>query len=162
MPMVSSVEEARRAASACRFPPVGTRSWGPMWGPARPDGALPPAEQDAAVLCLVMVETAGGVEAVEDIVRVPGVDGVYIGPNDLALTCGHGRGTYRDTPAVDALLQRLLDTCREAGVVGGLHCSDTEMAREWAARGATMLTVAHDTGLLHAAVQREWTAVHGS
>lgn len=159
VPMVSSAEEARKAASACRFPSVGTRSWGPMWGHVRPDGALPPAEQDSAVICLVMIETAGGVAAVEDIVRVPGVDGVYIGPSDLALTCGYGRGTYRDTPEVDALIERLLGTCREAGVVAGLHCSDAAMARDWAGRGATMLTVAQDTGLLHAAMQREWAAV---
>jgi 4-hydroxy-2-oxoheptanedioate aldolase len=159
VPMVSSVEDARKAASACRFPPQGTRSWGPMWGAVRPDGALPPAAQDAEVVCLVMIETAGGVEAIDEIVRVPGVDGVYIGPNDLALSCGHGRGTYRDTPEVDRLIDRLLDACREAGVVAGLHCSDAEMAREWAGRGATMLTVAQDTALLHAAMQQEWAAV---
>jgi 4-hydroxy-2-oxoheptanedioate aldolase len=159
VPMVSSVEEARKAATACRFPPEGVRSWGPMWGHVRPDGALSPGEQDAAVICLVMVETAGGVEAVADIARVPGVDGVYIGPNDLALSCGYGRGTYRDTPEVDALIERLLGACREAGVVAGLHCSDAAMAQDWAGRGATMLTVAQDTGLLRAAMLREWAAV---
>lgn len=159
VPMVSSVEEARRAASACRFPPEGTRSWGPMWAHVRPDGVQSPAEQDAAVICLVMIETAGGVEAVADIVAVPGVDGVYIGPSDLALSCGYGRGTYRDTPEVDALLQSVLDRCREAGVIAGLHCSDAAMARDWAERGATMLTVAQDTGLLNAAMQREWAAL---
>jgi len=159
VPMVSSVEDALGAASACRFPPEGTRSWGPMWGPVRPDSRLSPAEQNSAVVCLVMIETAGGVEAVEDIVRVPGVDGVYIGPNDLALSCGYGRATYRDAPEVDALIDRLLRVCREAGVVAGLHCSDAAMARDWAGRGATMLTVAQDTGLLHAAMQREWAAL---
>jgi 4-hydroxy-2-oxoheptanedioate aldolase len=159
VPMVNSVEEARKAATACRFPPEGVRSWGPMWGHVRPDGALSPGDQDAAVICLVMVETAGGVEAVADIARVPGVDGVYIGPNDLALSCGYGRGTYRDTPEVDALIERLLGACREAGVVAGLHCSDAAMAQDWAGRGATMLTVAQDTGLLRAAMLREWAAV---
>ncbi len=72
VPMVNSAAEAARAAAACRFPPTGERSWGPMFGDTRPDGALPPAEQDAAVLCLVMVETLAGVEALEEIVRVPG------------------------------------------------------------------------------------------
>ena len=46
VPMVSSAEEAKVAVSACRFPPVGVRSWGPMWGYVRSDGALPPAEQE--------------------------------------------------------------------------------------------------------------------
>jgi len=103
VPMVNSAEEAARAASACRFPPTGTRSWGPMWGDLRADGALPPAAQDEAAICLVMVETQAGVEALEEIVRTPGVDGVYVGPNDLALGCGYGRATYRDSSEVDAL-----------------------------------------------------------
>ena len=156
VPMVDDARQAAAAAAACRFPPTGTRSWGPMWGYVRPDGALPPAQQDAAVLCLVMVETVGAIEALDELVAVPGVDGVYIGPNDLALACGYGRGTYRDTPAVDELIQRVVDISRAAGLAVGLHCSDTAMAREWAARGATMLTAGQDTGLLAAAMTDAW------
>jgi 4-hydroxy-2-oxoheptanedioate aldolase len=148
VPMVDTAADAARAVDACRFPPAGSRSWGPMWGDARPDGALPPAEQDAAALCVVMVETRSGVDALAEIVAVPGVDAVYVGPNDLALGCGHGRATYRDSPEVDALIQHVVDTCRDAGMVAGLHCSDTEMAVHWAARGVRMLTVATDTTVL--------------
>jgi 4-hydroxy-2-oxoheptanedioate aldolase len=161
VPMVDDAAQAAAAAAACRFPPTGTRSWGPMWGYVRPDGALPPAEQDAAVLCLVMVETAGAIEALDELVAVPGVDGFYIGPNDLALACGYGRGTYRDTPAVDELIQRVVDAGRAAGLAVGLHCSDTAMARDWAARGATMLTVGLDSGLLAGAMTGAWATVHG-
>jgi 4-hydroxy-2-oxoheptanedioate aldolase len=159
VPMVDSADDARRAASACRFPPTGSRSWGPMWSDVRADGALPPAAQDAATTCLVMVETQAGVDALEEIVRVPGVDGVYIGPNDLALGCGHGRATYRDSSDVDALIQHIVDTCRAAGIVAGLHCSDVEMARHWAGRGARMLTAAQDTALLRAAADAAWSAL---
>jgi len=156
VPMVDDARQAAAAAASCRFPPTGSRSWGPMWGNVRADGALSPAEQDAAVLCLVMVETAGAIEALDELVRVPGVDGLYIGPNDLALACGYGRDTYRDNPAVDWLLQRVVDTGRAARRAVGLHCSDTAMAREWAARGATMLTAGQDTGLLAGAMTGAW------
>jgi 4-hydroxy-2-oxoheptanedioate aldolase len=159
VPMVNSGDEAARAAAACRFPPTGERSWGPMWGDTRPDGALPPAEQDAAAICLVMVETQAGVEALEEIVRAPGVDGVYIGPNDLALGCGYGRATYRDSTEMESLIQRVIDTCRGAGVVAGLHCSDPQMAVHWAGRGARLLTAGQDTSLLRAAAGRLWDAV---
>jgi 4-hydroxy-2-oxoheptanedioate aldolase len=151
VPMIGGPEEAARAVAASRFPPAGIRSWGPMWGHVRADGALPPDAQDAAVLCLVMVETQDAVDALDDIVAVPGVDGIYIGPNDLALGTGHGRGTYRDTPEVEALIQRIIDACRGAGIAAGLHCSDVAMARHWAGRGATMLTGGTDMGLLRAA-----------
>lgn len=156
VPMVDSAADARRAAAACRFPPAGTRSWGPMWGDVRPDGALPPAEQDSAALCVVMVETRAAVDAVEQIVAVPGVDAVYIGPNDLALGCGYGRATYRDSADVDRLIGRVVDACRDAGVVAGLHCSDAEMVRDWAGRGVRMLTAAHETTLLRRAAEQLW------
>lgn len=159
VPMVDSAEDARRAVAACRFPPAGARSWGPMWGDVRADGALSPQQQDDDVLCLVMVETRAGVAAVEQIAAVPGVDGVYIGPNDLALGCGLGRTTYRDSTEVDALLQRVVDACRAAGVVAGLHCSDTDMAVHWAGRGVRMLTPATDTTLLRGAADAVWGAV---
>lgn len=159
VPMVNSAEEARQAASACRFPPSGTRSWGPMWGDTRADGALPPQEQDDAVLCLVMVETQAGVDALEEIVRVPGVDGVYIGPNDLALGCGYGRATYRDSAEVEQLIQHIIDTCRDAGIVAGLHCSEPEMAVHWAGRGARLLTAGQDTSLLRRAAHGVWAEV---
>lgn len=159
VPMVDSAEDARRAVQACRFPPLGSRSWGPMWGDVRPDGAPPPAEQDAAVLCLLMVETRAGLDAVEEIVAVPGVDGVYVGPNDLALGCGLGRETYRTSTEVDRLLQHVVDTCRDAGVVAGLHCSDVDMAVHWAGRGVRMVTAATDTALLRRAAEAAVGAV---
>ncbi len=148
VPMISSADEAKAAVSACRFPPVGVRSWGPMWGYVRSDGALPPAEQDAGVLCIVMIETAEAIEDLDAILATDGLDGIYIGPNDLALACGFGRGTYRDDPEVAALIQKIVDACRAAGVPVGLHCSDPDMGRDWIARGASMVTIAQDTGLL--------------
>jgi 4-hydroxy-2-oxoheptanedioate aldolase len=159
VPMVNNAAEAAAAASACRFPPNGARSWGPMWAPVRTDGAPAAADQDAATICLVMVETPAGVEAIEEIARTPGVDGVYIGPNDLALGCGHGRATYRDSPAVDELIQHLVTTCRDAGVVAGLHCSDVDMAAHWAGRGVRVLTCGQDLALLRTAVTGQWKAV---
>lgn len=148
VPMVSSAEEARTAVSACRFPPVGVRSWGPMWGYVRSDGALSPAEQDAGVLCIVMIETAEAVAELDAILATDGIDGIYIGPNDLALACGFGRATYRDDPDVAALIQKIVDACRAAGVPAGLHCSDPQMGRDWIVRGAAMVTIAQDTGLI--------------
>ncbi len=148
VPMISSAAEAADAVSACRFPPVGVRSWGPMWGYVRSDGALPPAEQDAGVACIVMVETAEAIDDLDAILATEGLDGIYIGPNDLALACGYGRATYRDDPDVAALIQKIVDACRAAGVPAGLHCSDPQMGSDWIARGASMVTVAQDTGLL--------------
>ena len=82
------------AARASRYPPEGERSWGPfapLWGGAAPD----PAAANAAVRCLVMVETVGALADVDAIAATPGVDGLFVGPFDLALALG---------TTVDALL----------------------------------------------------------
>ena len=162
VPMVSSAADAKAAVSACRFPPEGVRSWGPMWGYVRSDGAVPPAEQDAAVLCIVMIEIAEAIDDLDAILATDGIDGIYIGPNDLALACGFGRGTYRDNPEVAALIQKIVDACRAAGVPVGLHCSDPEMGRDWIARGASMVTIAQDTGLLADGALEALRQAHGS
>ncbi|WP_159810685.1 HpcH/HpaI aldolase family protein [Cellulomonas citrea] len=150
VPMVSSAEDAWAAAQACRFPPVGIRSWGPLWG-ARPVAA--PADQDAGVLCVVMVETAGAVANLEEILAVPGVDAIYVGPNDLALSCGYGRATYRTSTQVDELLDHVVQTARAAGVPVGLHCSDLEMAAHWRDRGVSWMTAVTDADLLAAGLR---------
>lgn len=150
VPMVDSAAGAAAAVSACRFPPTGSRSWGPMWGGVRADGAPAPEPANAAMLCFVMVETQAGIDALDEIVAVPGVDGVFVGPNDLALSCGFGRSTYRDSVGVTRLLDRVIAACVAGGVVPGLFCSDAEMARHWARRGARLVSAGVDTGLLRA------------
>jgi 4-hydroxy-2-oxoheptanedioate aldolase len=156
VPMVSSAADALAAAQACRFPPAGIRSWGPLWG-ARP--VPTPAEQDDGVLCVVMIETAGAVENLEQILAVPGVDAVYIGPNDLALSCGLGRATYRTSPQVDELLDHVVRTARAAGVPVGLHCSDLEMAAHWRERGVSWLTAVTEADLLAAGLREAVAAL---
>lgn len=144
VPMVNTVEEATAAAAACRFLTGGARSWGPVWA----SDAVDPAGADAGVQCFVMIETAAALDAVEQIAAVPGLAGIYIGPNDLALGTGLGRATYRTDPKITVMLDRIVAACAANAIVAGLHCSDVEMARYWASRGVTMLTCASDTALL--------------
>lgn len=147
VPMVDSVEDARRAVEATRYPADGARSWGPLWPSESPE------PQDAHVECFVMIETAAGLDAVEEIAATPGLTGIYIGPNDLALATGYGRATYDTDPGVEAMLVRVVEACRAAGIVAGLHCSSVAMAEHWAARGVGMLTSATDHVLLENAVR---------
>jgi 4-hydroxy-2-oxoheptanedioate aldolase len=147
VPMINDAEEASAAAQACRFPPQGIRSWGPLWS-ARPIAT--PTQADAEVMCVVMIETADAIANLRDILATPGVDAVYIGPNDLALSCGLGRETYRSSDAVDELLTSVVGAAKDAGKPVGLHCSDVAMARDWQARGADWLTILTDVDVLAA------------
>src|SRR5215207_10499160 len=87
VPLVNSAEDAARAASACRYPPQGIRSFGPVRA-AGVIGSRDPEKLGGEVLCLVMVETREALERVDEIAATPGVDGIYIGPADLALSLG--------------------------------------------------------------------------
>jgi 4-hydroxy-2-oxoheptanedioate aldolase len=145
VPMINDADEALAAAKACRFPPEGIRSWGPLWS-ARP--ILQPAAADEQSMCVVMIETADAVRHLDGILATPGVDALYIGPNDLALSCGFGRATYRTDPGVADLLGSILARAHAAGIPVGVHCSDVAMAAEWRERGADWLTALTDMDVL--------------
>lgn len=152
VPLVDTPEEAAAAVAACHYPPLGVRSWGPMWGDV--DGGSPaPEEANAAVVVAVMIETAEGLRNVEEIAAVPGLHAIYVGPNDLALSTGHGRTTYADNPEVHTMIERVLAACTAHGIAMGLHCSTPEMTAYWRNLGVAMLTVATDTALVRAAAQ---------
>src|SRR5918997_5730131 len=87
VPLVNDTEDAARAVAACRYPPQGVRSYGPVRA-ARVIGSRDPEDLAGEVLCIVMVETREGLERVEEIAATPGLDGLYIGPSDLALSLG--------------------------------------------------------------------------
>ncbi|MDL5154527.1 HpcH/HpaI aldolase family protein [Actinomycetospora termitidis] len=143
IPMVNSADDARAAVAACRYPPAGRRSMGPV----RAELRFPtrPAEADAAVLCLPMIETAEGLAAVEEIAAVPGVDGLYIGPSDLRLGLG---GAAPDDPAYDDVfaqaLERVRAACASAGIVAGIHTPSGAVAARRFAEGFSWCSVASD------------------
>ncbi|WP_427015917.1 HpcH/HpaI aldolase family protein [Pseudarthrobacter sp. P1] len=153
VPLVNTAEEAAAAVRSVRYPPHGNRSYGPMRSALRIGPK--PADADAAVLCLVMIETPEGLANVEEICSVPGVDGVYIGPSDLCIAVG---GKYPNDPDVaeefDAALVRIRTVAQDAGIVAAIHTASGEIARARIAEGFTFITVASDlTHLEAAAVQ---------
>jgi 4-hydroxy-2-oxoheptanedioate aldolase len=152
VPMVDTADDARDAVAACRYPPVGRRSFGPV----RAELRMPttPAEANAAVLCLPMIETAEGLANVEAIAATPGVDGLYIGPSDLRLGLG---GAAPDDPALDAefaaALERIRAAAAAAGIVVGIHCPSGTVAAQRFGAGFTWVSIASDLTHLEEASQ---------
>ena len=87
IPMVNSVEEAEQAVRACRYAPAGARSYGPLRATYYAGSDYYEHANDD-VLCIVMIETRDAVARVDEILSVPGIDAVYIGPADLSITLG--------------------------------------------------------------------------
>jgi 4-hydroxy-2-oxoheptanedioate aldolase len=150
VPMVDSEDDARAAVRAAKYPPVGTRSWGPIRAALDvPDYS--PETANRRTIVAVMIETPGGVRNLDAILAVPGVDAVYVGPSDLAL--GHGMTpTLNATdPEHEKLIDTIIDACRRHGKVAGIHCDSAETVRRWHARGYGMFTVGSDAALMRSA-----------
>jgi 4-hydroxy-2-oxoheptanedioate aldolase len=154
VPMVNSRADAELAAAACRYPPEGVRSFGPVRsGVVLGDD---PIEMNRTVACLVMIETLRAVEAADEICTTPGVDGVYIGPADLSVSmCGSlaAMGSQEHRDAIDTVRT----ACARAGIAAGIHTSGGAQAREFADAGFQMCTLGTDAALLRTTARNELT-----
>lgn len=127
-PTVETADQARALVRATKYAPIGLRSLGPS-RPALYEGENYTEAGNKAVKTVIQIETAAGVEAASDILSVPGIDAVYIGPADLAVTYGlPGRADWDDGPVWDATVQ-LSSLCRDHGIELGTYCSSPDYAR---------------------------------
>lgn len=152
-PMINSREEAERLVSYMRYPPHGTRSFGPTRANFSTGGGYA-AEANDEVVCLAMIETAAAMENLEEIVSTPGLDGVYIGPADLTLGVTNGRlapGFDREEPEMVEAIQKILSAAKAAGIRAALHCGAPEYAAKAIGWGFDLTTISNDVRLLVAA-----------
>ena len=148
VPMVSTPEQARAVVEATQYPPAGRRGVGSAlarsarWN--RVDGYLREAAEHVCVL--VQVETAEGVENAEQIAATPGIDGVFIGPSDLAASMGLlGAQTH---PDVVAAVRRAMAAVLATGTPVGVNAFDPTVAHAYADAGARFVLVGADVALV--------------
>lgn len=152
-PMINDAEEARHLVSCVRYPPLGARSFGPT-RVTFAAGADYGQRADSEVLCFAMIETAQAVDNIDDIVRTPGLDGIYIGPADLTLALTGRRyrsGFDREEPEIIDAVRHILARAHAAGIRAGLHNGSPEYAARAVAWGFDLVTVSNDVQLLRAA-----------
>lgn len=160
VPLVNDPGEAARAVAACRYPPEGIRSYGPVRA-AETIGSKAPRDLGGEALCFVMVETREGLEKVEEISATPGLDGIYIGPADLALSLGLAPTLEITEKEHVEAIRRIREACRKSGIACGIHCGSGEWARRHAEAGFDLVTVTMDTKLLADAARRELDEARG-
>jgi 2-dehydro-3-deoxyglucarate aldolase len=118
-PMVESAEQLARIRDACRWPPAGTRGVGFSRANLFGGDFDAYANEAQAPLLVAMIEHVRAVEALKEIVAVPGLDAILIGPYDLSSSIG--RTAQFTHPEFEALITRILDVTRAAGVASGVH-----------------------------------------
>jgi 4-hydroxy-2-oxoheptanedioate aldolase len=126
VPGVNNVAETQQAVNACRYPPHGQRSLGPI----RPGLGVNPEALEARALCLVMIETKEGLENVEEICKVPGLSGIYIGPGDLSHGLGMDPGKGFSTNQLEDAYGRISAACKANKLVLGSHSIDAKFSHQ--------------------------------
>lgn len=137
VPMVNTVEEAKIAIAAAKYPPIGNRSVG---------GAMHALNFDATagdyfkhandeILVVLQTESPEGVRNAEAIYSLPGVDAIFVGPNDLTFQMRDAEGRDPSPDAFEAALQTILTTAKKCGTPVGLHVQTVEQVQRRIAEG---------------------------
>lgn len=148
VPMVNNRDQAERAVDACRYAPLGSRSVGggrhAMSFGTDANSYYRNANEN--ILLVLQIEHIEGVENVDEIMSVPGVDACFIGPNDLAASMGLGLGVplESDIPQLEEAIAHVRETCVRRAVAPGIHCSHADGVRQRMEEGFRFLAMASE------------------
>jgi 4-hydroxy-2-oxoheptanedioate aldolase len=128
VPMVNSREEALAAVAACKYPPIGNRSVGGSVHALNFDGTAIDyfARANDEILVVLQCEHIKAVDDADAIFSVPGIDAIFVGPNDLAASMRSKDGKPPTADETSRAMKHILDTCRKHKVPAGLHCTSPE------------------------------------
>lgn len=149
-PMLDTRAETEAFVQACRYPPLGYRSFGPLRAGLR-TGAGYYRTANAETITLAMIETAAGYHNLEDIAQTPHLTGLYVGTWDLSLSLGLEKTADFNDLVLLEILQNILDVAAKNNLVAGVHCDTPENGIKMRNMGFQMVTPLTDTFLLQKA-----------
>lgn len=159
-PTVETAAQCRDFVAACLYPPKGVRSWGPVRGLlyGGPDYFQ---AQAGEVIRIALIETARGIENLEEIAATPGLDMIYLGPNDLGISYGAGPSYTPSHPAVTRAIDLVGDAARRHAIAAGMHTATPDVARLAAGKGFTFLSLGYASKIMLAAAAQLHEEVFG-
>jgi 4-hydroxy-2-oxoheptanedioate aldolase len=145
-PMINSAAEAASFVSCLRYPPEGRRSFGPI----RASLGIPNYSEVANrhVAGFAMIETREALDAIDEILAVPGLDAIYVGPSDLALSLGKSPGFDPTDSAVTEAIAHILQRAKHHRVRAGIHNGSIDYALKMVGLGFDFVTVSSDARLM--------------
>jgi 4-hydroxy-2-oxoheptanedioate aldolase len=157
VPMVNTREEAEAAVAAAKYPTTGIRSVGGVLHAMNfdTDPATYYARANDEILVVVQAESPQGVANADEILSVPGVDAVFIGPNDLLSMMGQTPKMENDSPQFVEALDHIVKTAEKYGVAAGIHTANHEACNRRMAEGFRFMAIASDARFLVAGAQAE-------
>ncbi|MFN3766440.1 MAG: HpcH/HpaI aldolase family protein [Aliihoeflea sp.] len=146
-PMVNSVADAQAFARSMKYPPLGSRSWGPVFAMPRrhtSDSSAWLGGQNEATLAFAMIETRQALDALDGILAVPGIDGVFVGPSDFSIA-------WTDGKVLDPSLPQMLDAVGEiarrttkAGKLAAIYIVDPKLTVRYREMGYSLIALGSD------------------
>jgi 4-hydroxy-2-oxoheptanedioate aldolase len=152
VPHVSTAEEATALARAVRFPPAGERSSGSTRAATLADYV---DRANDEILLIPMIEDPAGVDNIEAIMAVDGVDAALVGTSDLALAMGIRREEVAGNAEHERMVMRVLEGCRNVGKAAGVPVGDAAAANRWIARGFQFIDLSNDLAMLRATARSQ-------
>ena len=159
-PMINNAAECERFVGACRYVPDGYRSFGPARGLlyGGPDYA---AKSNETIITFAMIETSEALDNLDQIMSVPGLDAIYIGPADLSISLGFPPSPEPTEPVVVDAMATILAAAKRNGVVAGSHCANGAMVKRLFEQGFQFCTIANEVRLMAMAANAEIKAARG-
>src|SRR5436190_4499215 len=162
VPMVDTVEQAKTAIAAAYYPPVGNRSVGGGMHAMNFDtgaGDYYTAANDN-ILVVLQTESPRGVANAAEIYSLPGVDAIFIGPNDLRFQMRKPDGTFPTPAEHEAAIQKVIEVGKKVGCPTGMHAMDPENGLERAKQGMQFLAVGSELRFLSQKAEETLTILH--
>ncbi len=161
VPLCNTAADAAAAVAACRYPPAGIRSSGPTRA-VYYAGRDYQEHADEEVLCICMIETREGLDNLDEICSVPGLDMVYIGPADLSLALGLPPRADNPAPIHLETVQRIRETAHARGIRAGMHCASADFAAQKVAEGFDLVMLTSDVACLARAAATELSSLRST
>ena len=158
VPLINTAQDAARAVAACRYPPVGNRSSGPIRA-IHYGGADYQAKANDEILVFGMIETKEGLENLEAICATPGLDAIYIGPADLSLALGLPPQGDNPHPLHMATCDKIRETAHRHGKKACMHCAAAPFAIGALKRGFDLVMLTSDVSCMIASARQQLAAL---
>ncbi len=163
-PMIQNPDDAEKLVAACRYPPRGVRSFGPVrakyyGGGATHGGGDYHHYAEDETLVIPQIETQEAVANLDEILQVPGISAIYIGPSDLSMAFGkEPRKGQRDPEIVEAK-RKILHAAKRHGIPAGIHTNSREVAIQMIRDGFQLTSLQSDDRFLMKTAKEEVAAV---
>lgn len=154
VPLINTPDDAAKAVAACRYPPIGMRSAGPVRA-MHYGGADYLAKANDEIVVMAMIETKEGLANLDEICATPGLDAVYIGPSDLSFALGLAPRGDNPEPVHLATCDKIRDAAHKHGIKAVMHCASAEFAAGAVKRGFDMVMLTSDLASMIAGARRQ-------